>query len=622
MLATLSFQDWFRFILAVWLALGPGLALWALFPARRQFDRTLALTAALGLAVSFWPIVLAWLQALGISLSSAGVFGISIAGWVIGLGLIRPQPRSMRAMLSRSAWVTNFDRAGLWFIIALTLILNLLALRHLQAGLGADSYQHTLISRLILEQGGIPDHFQPYAPLVSFTYHFGFHSLAAVVAWLSGLDPLWVVPMLGQCLLAASALTTAFLAEAITGRRRVATISAAIAGLVSVFPAFMSNWGRYPQLTGQVLLPIFLGLVWYWFELGPSRRWLPFIGWLAAGLALTHYRVTLMAASGVVVLIGVYGLMRRLNFRKWLITVGQLSIAAALALVFTAPWVGHVALSLQRGYPIDIGLVTSDFFSVDRLGQAQFYPTNGVVIGLTLVAVVVGWVRREKSVIALSLWAGLMLLLSTPRFASTFMDTVSVVMALYLPAVISVSWLINETALWLSHYSAHLPKAVWVGLIALAVWGMVNLTNILGVEQNTYLGPADLAAMQWIRGNTPPAARFMVNLFHLNFATRYVVGSDAGYWLPYLTNRTAVTAPMIYPTERSSQPDFLDRLVALDRLEGRLTSLEAVAEMKRQGITHVFIGQSGGPIVVSELLHSPDFQLDYQSQSTYVFSLR
>jgi hypothetical protein len=618
MLTMLSIQDWLGLALAMLLALGPGVALWAVFPGRHQFDRTLAYAILLGLALAFWPIALVWLQALHLTLNASGVLGISVAGWLIGLVIIRP---GLHALPDRMRWIVDADRVVLWVIIVLTLILNLLALQQLQAGPGADSYHHTVIPRLIMEQGGIPDHFQPYAPLVSFTYHFGFHSWAAVIAWLTGLDPLIVVPLLAQCLPTAAALTTAFLAEAMTGRRRVATITAALVGLISVFPAYMLNWGRDPQLAGEVLLPIFLGGVWYWFNQSRDRYWLLAIGWLAAGLALTHYRVTLMAASGVVVLIGVVGLMRHLSLRTWLRVIGGLSMAALFALILVTPWIGHVLLSLRRGYPIEIGLGTLNFFSLNRLGNAVAYPTNSIVIGLTIVALVIGWLRREKVVIALSLWAAVMLALSAPRFAGWFVDTVSVSMVLYVPLVICIAWLVDELASWLSGMKARAAWALWLGLLVLALWGGAYHINISGMEDNKYVWPADVQAMAWIRANIPPSARFMVNLFHLNFAERHVVGSDAGYWLPYLTGRAAVTMPIMFDNERASTPDLVDRLVALDQLKGHLTSPEAIAELQRQGITHVYVGMNGGPISAVELIKSPNFKLVYQNQAAYVFEL-
>lgn len=167
------------------------------------------------------------------------------------------------------------------------------------------------------------------------------------------------------------------------------------------------------------------------------------------------------------------------------------------------------------------------------------------------------------------------------------------------------------------------PAMRWVmsaGLIGLAVWGAVSIANI--VETNApYVQADDLPAMDWIRNNTPASARFMVNTFHFDFSDDYVLGSDAGYWLPLLAGRATITAPMTYTAERAASPDFLQRLVAFNRLNGNLNTPEAMALLQKEGITHVYVGQRGGPIAAAELMKSPNFKLVYQSGSAYVFEL-
>jgi hypothetical protein len=61
------------------------------------------------------------------------------------------------------------------------------------------------------------------------------------------------------------------------------------------------------------------------------------------------------------------------------------------------------------------------------------------------------------------------------------------------------------------------------------------------------------------------------------------------------------------------------RLAALDGLGGHLTSPEALDLLRQESITHVYIGQRGGPINVDELLQSPAFALEYHTGSVYVF---
>ncbi len=614
MLTSLSTFDWLRLIAAIILFLGPGFALKTLYPNHRRFDRTQTLTLSIGLSITAWSILLAWLHALRISLAPSGVLIILLSSWAIGLVRTRPWPRSILPLLDGS-------RIALWAVIITVAVVGVWALRDVVVGPGADIYHHTLITRLIVDQGGLPDNYLPYAPLVTFTYHFGFHGAAAAIVWLTGLSPIVVVPIVAQIIAAAAALSVAFLAETMIHRRSAATIGAVIAGLVSIFPAYYIDWGRYTQLTGLVLLPIFLGIVWQWAEADLDGRSVPFIGALAAGIVLAHYRVALMTASAVVIVIGLNGLLRRLRWLQWLQLIGRLLLAASIAGVLIAPWAWNVFTALQQGYPINLGQIEPVFFSLERLGPfVQNYPTNIVMITLIAIAVIVGWLRRERIVIGLSLWSVIMLSLSGPRFAGAFMDTVSVFISLYIPAAIVIAWLILVSIEWLTYRLSAARWIAWMGLILLSIWGAILISSIVD-RTGAFVEPDDLSAMEWIRAHTPVSARFMVNVFHINFAANYVLGMDAGYWLPLLTDRAAIAEPMTYPSEHAASPDFLNRLVALDHLGGKLTSPPALALLHREGITYVYLGQRGGPISAAELMNSPNFKLVYQNKTVYVFEV-
>ena len=354
-----------------------------------------------------------------------------------------------------------------------------------------------------------------------------------------------------------------------------------------------------------------------------DRAWrvVPLIGLLAAGMTLAHYRVTLMTASAVIFVIGLNGVFAHWRQAEWRQVIGRLIVAAVIAGTLIAPWVWHVFISLRQGYPIVLGAMAPLFFQLDRLGPYVLnYPTNSVFLGLLAIALIAGWLRRQRMVISLSIWSAGMWVLSGPRLAGAFMDTISVLISLYIPATIIIAWFVVTIGAWLMQ---RWPSARWVmsmGLVGLAAWGAISISNI--VETNApYVGPADLPAVDWIRNNTPASARFMVNTFHFEYSDDYVLGSDAGYWLPLLAGRATITAPMIYTAERAASPDFLERLVALDRLNGKLTTPKAVALLLKEGITHVYVGQRGGPISAEELMKSPNFKLAYQNGPVYVFEV-
>jgi hypothetical protein len=571
---------------------------------------------SIGLAIGFWPVLLAWLKGLGIRLTPATVFSIAGLSW--SLGLIRRRPWATTRQGPIKDPLAHLVLLG---ILGVTTVAGLYALRSIGVGPGSDSYHHSLIAHMIAERGALPSSYEPFAPLTTFSYHFGFHGLVALLSWLSGIETVTLVPLLGQLLNGAAALSVAFFTSVVTGNRLSAIVAAAFSGLVSVFPAFFINWGRFTQLAGLVVLPIFIGLVWRWLQ--TDHRWsvVPLIGVLAAGTALVHYRVTLMAAVAVIVVLAGEAVDQWADWERWKEVSLRLMMAALVAGVLVMPWVWHVLGTIHTGHANDVSTPERAYFQLRRLGNDVLsHPTNEAFIGLTLLAVLLGWWRRERPVMILSAWTVAMLLLSSPQLGGIFLDTVSVVVSLYFPAAVTIGWLAQLTVDWLAHRWQPLQ---WVGALALfglTLQGAFALASI--VEPGAvYVREDDLPAMAWIQGNTARSAYFMVNTFSWDFAPDYVIGSDAGYWLPLLADRRTVTLPMTYPLERTSAPDLARDLAALHHLGGNLASPEAMALLRREGITHVYVGHRGGLISVEDLLESPAFDLRYQHGKAYVFQL-
>jgi len=293
----------------------------------------------------------------------------------------------------------------------------------------------------------------------------------------------------------------------------------------------------------------------------------------------------------------------------------------AVGVTLAAPWVGHVFSVRGMGYPVTLGPEGPTFFALRRLGSPVLnYPTNYLLLGLMFVAVLLGWFRRERLIIALTLWAAVMLMLSTPRFAGGFMDTISVVISLYFPVAVVIGWLFIQIYAWSDRRAPMFRWVVWGVVGGLAVRGAVALCSIVEPAA-AYVQANDLPAMAWIQEHTPPSARFMVNTYHWDFLPNYVIGFDAGYWLPMLAHRSTVTSPITYSIEHAKTPGFLADLGAVDRLGGHLTSPEALATLRSQGVTHVYVGEHGGPIAVDELLKSSAFELVYRKGAVYVFQM-
>jgi hypothetical protein len=181
-----------------------------------------------------------------------------------------------------------------------------------------DSPHHVLIVSLMAAFGRVPDNYLPLLPVRDFVYHFGFHALAATLAWLSGLSTPALFLLLGQTLNGLVPLCIYSFVTGLSRQPRAGLVAAFFAGLVSLFPAYYISWGRYTQLAGGLILLPALVAVWALVPspaggVAPERSWrsqLPGVGavaLLAAGLALTHYRVLVFFGVAVLVILALGG---------------------------------------------------------------------------------------------------------------------------------------------------------------------------------------------------------------------------------------------------------------------------------------------------------------------------
>ncbi|MCX7789251.1 MAG: hypothetical protein N2378_01300, partial [Chloroflexaceae bacterium] len=300
---------------ALALSLLPGLALLqVLAPGRLAPAERFA--AALGLSWAVPPLLLLLAEQLGLAWNAALCWLClgACAAILLWQHLKRPVPRlSVRP---------DSELITLMALTALGLVVRLYAIRDLPAGLFGDSYHHTVIVQLLIDKQGLFRSWSPYAPLTTFTYHYGFHSFAAWFSWLSGVPAMASVVVVGQIAGGLAVPGVFLLTRRLIPDPRVALSSALLVALVSVFPAFYVNWGRYTQLAGQTILPVTC-LAWFLLldtATTPGARWRALVrpGGLAAlataGVILGHYRVALLSAI-LVLLYGLYALAVRV--RSW-----------------------------------------------------------------------------------------------------------------------------------------------------------------------------------------------------------------------------------------------------------------------------------------------------------------
>ena len=159
----------------------PGWALLSLlappesFEAERQPDAASWLVLAAGLTLALAPVLLLILDLLGLGIGMPAVLaGLALSGGVV---VWRRGPVWHAWWRRTPHWRDRFallDAPLLALILTTLLVLGvrLWVVRGINVGLWGDSYHHTMITQLLLDNGGLFQSWEPYVPLNSFAYHF------------------------------------------------------------------------------------------------------------------------------------------------------------------------------------------------------------------------------------------------------------------------------------------------------------------------------------------------------------------------------------------------------------------------------------------------------------------
>ncbi|MGH2523790.1 MAG: DUF6541 family protein, partial [Anaerolineales bacterium] len=555
-----------------------------------------------------YPILFLWTDLIGLHLGPLYAWLPSIGGltfmvWRMSKAVVTRR-RKVRLWpglrITFQSWLRSqnfWPDLALLIVTGLTFATRFWAIRSLDVPLWGDSYHHTLIAQLLVDHGGLFDSWQPYAELQTFTYHFGFHALAAVLHWITQ----WALPSAtlwaGQILNGLAALALYPLAFRLSGNRWGGVGAVLVAGLLAPMPMAYINWGRYTQLAGQAILPAAMWLTWVAVESGrrPRRNWgLIALVWLAsAGVALSHYRVLIFYLGFVLVLTA--GLI--VQTRDWRRVIARVMAVGGGATILFLPWFVHVfagqiflILGAQLAAPPG---EASAWTAQNGVGSLDFYLSPWLWL-LLLLGLAWGLWRRQMDVALIGLWWLLVLLAANPGRlglpGAGAVNNFAVLIAAYIPAGIlagaALGWLMNAHGC-----RRGVALAVSLLLVGLGAWGAQQRLGDVGVSESALVTIPDQRAAEWIRANTPPDARFLTNAFFAYSGT-LVVGSDAGWWLPLLAGRSTALPPINYGTEQGPRPDYREWVNRLSArvFEKGLDDSETLALLREQGIAYIYVG--------------------------------
>jgi hypothetical protein len=617
-------------LLSAALYVAPGLALLKLWPDNAlTWPERIAL--AIGIGIALPPLLLQATYLIGLPWNGWTTWAYLLAA----LGtLIAPYRRTLPETLRRLEWRAALSSHAVLLsgLLGLALLTRMYAIRDLPVGLWGDSYHHTMIAQLLVENRGLFSSWEPYAPLVTFTYHYGFHANAAFLHWLSGISIPHSVLYVGQ-LHNFAALTSAYLlVTRLTGSRAAGLWAVALTGFVNTQPAYYVNWGRYTQLTGQAMLP---AVVICWMallehqRLSKGRVALAVI--VTASMMLTHYIVTIFAA----LFVAAYLLALLARSPRWatLRSILARSIpAAGLALIVASPWLWNTLggnLSRNVAGFVNQSVGRERISSIAALESIVPFYINPVVLVLAALGFGVALARRSWRIGLCLAWSALLIVVVVPYVfglpGAGVIGSFTSYIGLYLSIIPLAAYLLGLLQERLSGWRPVAGAIVGVGaLLGVSVWGVRWQERLVETRFQLFT-PADELAMDWIRGNTPPDARFVVNMFPA-YGDSLVVGSDGGWWIPLLTQRQTTLPPITYGSERAAVAGFARRIngFAKSLRDNPLPSDKALALCREQGIRYIYSGAQSEQIDkfdVEKLRESPALQVVYEEDGVVIFEI-
>ncbi len=587
---------------------------------------------SIGLSLAVWPLLFLLLSVTPIRLNGAFVWAlIIVVAAIIGVVHVRrwrrdnasDQPHAFLPHLTREDWLVTATFFALLVIVGSLRALHVFGLA---VSPWVDSIQHALGVRLFAESGRLPTTWGPSIYDAPFIYHFGFHSVTAVFTWLTGLDIPTAMLIAGQVMNTLVAVGVYLLTARLTGRRSAGLVAMTVVGTVSLMPAYYLTWGRYTQLTGLALLPAAAVLAFDAIDARPPVGRRIVLGGFAAGaLFVTHYRVLLMYAALVaayLVVETVAAVVRRRWFAPLWMRIG---VVAAVAVVFALPWVVRLALTLLQSGSLAAWLNAPSTFNTPHWGLLALGYQRELLF-LSLVGALIGFWFRPKFVAVVLTSTALTVLVTNPSAIglsnSWIFSNDSLIITAFLPLAILTGYAVSAV---FSFPTAHLSERqqwpVRLGLAALllavALWtadGMLTVVNPVTVLATQ----DDVAAAAWIRDNTPPTARFLVN--SRPWQEGAYAATDGGGWLSILADRATTLPPVSYAY--SSSVSLLDRVTRTQKAVSEATSADALGPaISAEGATHIYIGAKGGSLKPEMFLNKPGFRLLYTNGAAWVFEI-
>lgn len=613
----------------------PGWAILSVTNLWRRFEAIERWILAVGLSIAFYPFVYYLTRAL---LPSVRIGQNKLVVLLVGLF-------ALTAWMLRKNWREQFKLgkyAGPFlFILALTLLTRFWLAHNYPYPAWTDALHHTLITDLVGTTGRLPFDLQPYAPTTLDQYHLGLYTLTGSLQVLADIPAHQALIWMSQAINGLCGLGVfIFLSKRVSPLAGLAGIT--VAGLFSFQPALYFSWSRFTQGSSQTILLISAFATWEairawkgdWKDNRNSTIALTGISaLLIAGVFLLHFRAAAFLLP-LIIIICVYefaiAIKTKLHVMRTVLGVAAIAIVS-IVLILPALVPAMDFYVDRRSEPAE----TADLEPLENLEENPYFADYNAeslyaigakkwMIGLTLIGMLVGLLRKNRTLILLTTaWIlalfgiGLLYRLNIPLLAITNMTGMMIM--LYLPISLIIGTLAED--LWqvfsLQKHDNWASAIKWVVLFLAVIAAIYRLGEVQDFRQ--FMTTEDEKAMNWIENNTPRDSTFAVHTYYWLPDSPH--GSDAGYFIPYYADRGTTSSTMI----SSLGPGYEEVMLESEAVMSLYSASPDIGTLCELGVDYLYDGAKnpfdGRQFNVSAIQQAEGVQTIYQDGGVSIYKL-
>lgn len=621
----------------------PGYSIVRVFHLNRIFPATVQLAFSVGFSLALLPLLYLFGTHLGIKITQHLIQGFIIICALIILITYLPDrynPNTFRVLrnikeffrkpLNKHTLSEILIFTSLLIILFIAFLVRMIMIRDLATPAWVDSIHHGMITRLILENGSLPQTYLPYLDIETTLYHPGFHSSLAAFISLSGVDISHGMLLMGQVLNASMALSVYMLTASLTRKPVAGLLAALITSTLTAMPAYYTSWGRYPQLTGLIILPIpFVLMTTANNQFSRVKKIFLLIcaAIATAGLLLVHYRVASFLACLLISWFIIEFFVSRGNLKrslKYLFfnVTPFIILTVVLAFLWLIPVIRDTILPRMRPNHSEASLVFFSDFSWHYLT-----PIFGKqVIALAILGIIWGLLNKQKVAAVMIGWVLLLFLIANLDALNlpggSFVNNSSVTIMLFIPLSVMAGFIIEKIFnLWKEYFIGYMRYFFIIAVIIfstiVSISGSRQMISIL--NPTTLLSrQEDLAALKWIDENIPDDNVILINPFSWGYGL--FAGNDGGGWIPTIAGNQTIPPPVLYGLGSEMNKSNINQ-ICQEVIRIGTSPDDLWKYLTENNIYYIYIGARGGVISPHNLEASSHFESIYHRENTWLFHI-